>query len=83
MTQHILGVARTLPFHSIGGMQAIAWDLFREFARLGHKVTVITTSIPGKKNPFVADGVHVIPLEGTRPERCDSRWWQASAHREN
>ena len=79
MTQHILGVARTLPFHSIGGMQAIAWDLFREFARLGHKVTVITTSIPGKKNPFVADGVHVIPLEGTRPERCDSRWWQASA----
>ena len=51
MTQHILGVARTLPFHSIGGMQAIAWDLFREFARLGHKVTVITTSIPGKKNP--------------------------------
>ena len=79
MTQHILGVARTLPFHSIGGMQAIAWDLFREFARLGHHVTVITTTIPDRSGPFVADGVHVIPLEGTKAERCDGAWWRASA----
>ena len=79
MTRHILGVARTLPFHSIGGMQAIAWDLFREFARLGHTVTVITTHIPGKTGPFVAEGVQVIPLAGTRPERCDGGWWGASA----
>lgn len=79
MMRHILGVARTLPFHSIGGMQAIAWDLFREFARLGHVVTVITTHIPGRNGPFVADGVQVIPLEGTRAERCDGGWWRASA----
>ncbi len=79
MSARILGVARTLPFHSIGGMQAIAWDLFREFARLGHSVTVITTQVPGKSGPFFADGVQVIPLEGTRPERCDGGWWRASA----
>ena len=79
MSRHILGVARTLPFHSIGGMQAIAWDLFREFARLGHAVTVITTAIPGQANAFTVDGVRVIPLEGTRPESCDGRWWRASA----
>lgn len=79
MTRHILGVARTLPFHSIGGMQAIAWDLFREFARLGHVVTVITTMIPGRDGPLMADGVRVIPLEGTKAERCDRTWWRASA----
>lgn len=79
MIRHILGVARTLPFHSIGGMQAIAWDLFREFARRGHTVTVLTTSVPGREQPFMTDGVRVIPLAGTRPERCDRAWWQASA----
>jgi len=79
MTTHILGVARTLPFHSIGGMQAIAWDLFREFARLGHTVTVITTTIPGGNGPFMADGVRVVPLAGTKAERCDGNWWRTSA----
>lgn len=76
---HILGVARTLPFHSIGGMQAIAWDLFREFARMGHQTTVVTTSCPGREGEFVEEGVRVIPLAGTRPERCDACWWRASS----
>ncbi len=75
----ILGVARTLPFHSIGGMQAIAWDLFREFARMGHHTTVVTTACPGRDGEFVEDGVRVIPLAATRPERCDARWWRASS----
>jgi glycosyltransferase involved in cell wall biosynthesis len=75
----ILGVARTLPFHSIGGMQAIAWDLFKEFARLGHTVTVLTTAIPGKPTPFTLDGVLVVPLPGSTPERSNAYWWKASA----
>lgn len=75
----ILGVARTLPFHSIGGMQAIAWDLFMEFARLGHTVTVLTTAIPGKPKPFMVDGVFVVPLPGSTPERSNAHWWKASA----
>ena len=75
----ILGVARTLPFHSIGGMQAIAWDLFKEFARLGHTVTVLTTAIPGKPTPFTEDGVRVVPLPGSTPERSNAYWWKASA----
>ncbi len=75
----VLGVARTLPFHSIGGMQAIAWDLFREFARMGHDTTVVTTACPARGGEFVEDGVRVVPLPGTRPERCDARWWRASS----
>lgn len=75
----ILGVARTLPFHSIGGMQAIAWDLFCEFARMGHEVTVVTTACPGRGSAFIEDGVRVLLLPNTRPERCDGRWWHASS----
>lgn len=75
----ILGVARTLPFHSIGGMQAIAWDLFKEFARLGHTVTVLTTAIPGQPKPFTTDGVLVVPLPGSTPERSNAYWWKSSA----
>lgn len=75
----ILGVARTLPFHSIGGMQSIAWDLFREFARVGHEVTVLTTRIEGEvSSEFTCDGVRVVALAGTTPERCNGKWWELS-----
>jgi len=75
---HILGVSRTLPFHSIGGMQAIAWDIFREMVRQGHKVTVITTSIPSYPADFEQDGVRVIALQDTTPEQYSSQWWRSS-----
>jgi len=75
---HILGVSRTLPFHSIGGMQAIAWDIFRELARTGHEVTVITTRINGKPATFTEDGVTVIAVQSSKPERYSSAWWAGS-----
>lgn len=76
----ILGVARTLPFHSIGGMQSIAWDLFREFAKEGHEVTVLTTRIAGEPvGESMRDGVRVVALAGTSPERCNGAWWRLSA----
>lgn len=75
---HILCTSRTLPFHSIGGMQVIAWDLMREFVRLGHQVTVITTAIAGHDVPFVNQGVSVIPLSGTKSEVQNANWWRLS-----
>lgn len=75
---HILGLSRTLPFHSIGGMQAIAWDLFKEFVRLGHRVTIITTRIPSRPERFLEDGVEVISLQCAAPERYSNKWWSES-----
>lgn len=75
---HILGLSRTLPFHSIGGMQAIAWDVFRMLAQQGHRVTVLTTAIPGRDEPFEAEGVRVWPLPEAPPERYSPGWWRAS-----
>ncbi len=75
---HVLGVSRTLPFHSIGGMQAIAWDIFRMLARQGHRVTVLTTAIPGHDAPFDVDGVRVEPVPSAPAERYSAAWWRDS-----
>jgi len=75
---HVLGASRTLPFHSIGGMQAIAWDVFRMLAQQGHRVTVLTTAIPGCDASFEADGVRVEPLSSAPAERYTAAWWRES-----
>ena len=76
---HVLAAARSLPFHGIGGMQAIAWDVLRGLARRGHRITVLTTAIPGRRGEaFAADGVTVVPLAGTVPGRYSGGWWRAS-----
>lgn len=75
---NILAIGRTLPFHSIGGMQAVAWDLLREFARQGHSVTVLTTTIPGKPERFESEGVAIVTVVGTKAEKYSRRWWSGS-----
>lgn len=75
---HILAAARSLPFHSIGGMQSIAWDLLTEFVELGHRVTVLTTHIPHRAEPFVAQGVDVVPIAAAPAERYSQAWWRGS-----
>jgi glycosyltransferase involved in cell wall biosynthesis len=78
----VLAAARSLPFHGIGGMQAIAWDVLAGLAQRGHRVTVLTTSIPGRAcDEFEHDGVTVVPLQGTTPGRYSSAWWLGSRRR--
>lgn len=80
MSMHLLMASRTTPFHSIGGMQSIAWDLAREFTRQGHRVTFLTTAT--QKGPsagtHVVEGVNMVFLPGTTPEVYDRKWWRAS-----
>lgn len=74
----ILAFARVLPFHSIGGMQSVAWDILCQLAKKGHKVTVLTTSLPQISASFNADGVTVVPLPETTPEKQNRKWWGAT-----
>jgi glycosyltransferase involved in cell wall biosynthesis len=79
MALSILAAARSLPFHAIGGMQSVAWDVFAGLARRGHRLTVLTTSIPGRANePFQHEGVLVVPLARTAPGRYSAGWWNES-----
>lgn len=78
MKREIVILSRSLPFHGLGGMEIVAWDLAKQFARSGHAVRIITTSLPDKEDEFEQDGVCVVPLRGTPSGRYSSAWWSAS-----
>lgn len=75
MTQEIVILSRSLPFHSLGGMEIVTWDLARELVRLGHAVRVITTSLHKKPEEFMEDGVTIVALKNTPSGRYSTAWW--------
>lgn len=78
MNMHIVIVTRALPFHQIGGMEVITWDLARAFALQGIKVSCLTTRIKGKPEQFCIDNVNVIALKKCKPSAYSSQWWKES-----
>ena len=55
----VLIVTRALPFHQIGGMEAVAWDLARGLSEDGCSVRVLTTACPRLPEMSVQGGVAV------------------------
>ncbi len=76
--RHLAMLTRVLPHHTIGGMQAVAWDLATEIARRGVTVTVLTAEIPGYPEQFEDRGVQVRALNGVSWRRYGWRWWRTS-----
>lgn len=76
MRRKILIVSRSTPFHRLGGMEVVLWDLAKEFARLGQDTTVLTTSLPGHAavDPEEAGDVKLICLS-CASGRYSFRWW--------
>ena len=75
----IVFVIRSLPFHGLGGMEAIAWDLARAFASRGHEVTVLTTPCPVLRDSQDVEGVRICCLEG--PAGKYSQQWRRASER--
>ena len=75
---HLVMVTRALPHHSIGGMEAVVWDLATEFVRRGVAVTVLTATIPGRPESFIDDGVQIRALRGTAWQHYGRPWWRAT-----
>lgn len=73
----ILFVTRSLPFHGLGGMETMAWDLARAFSARGHDVTVLTTACPALAAASVIDGVTIYAID-TPSGRYSRAWWRAS-----
>lgn len=73
----ILMVTRSLPFHQFGGMEIVAWDLARAFARVGHDVRILTTQCAGLSKESIRDGVAIecLPVPSGR---YSSAWWKLS-----
>ena len=72
--------ARGMEAHRAG---AYLWPfalLSRTWASSGHAVTVLTSAHPeGRTEPVTEAGAVVHYLPGTASEKCDARFWQASA----
>ncbi|WP_328293710.1 glycosyltransferase family 4 protein [Kineococcus sp. NBC_00420] len=75
--KRVVVVTRSLPVHHVGGMESVAWDLCRELARTT-AVTVLTTSVPGRPDDSVLDGVRLRALPRTPSGRYSAAWWRAS-----
>lgn len=78
--KHFVFFSRTLPFHGVGGMEVLIWDLMTEIVRSGQgKVTVVTTYIPEKPEKFKYEGVCIVAIQGVTPRRYTPEWWRLSA----
>ena len=55
----ILFVTRSLPFHHLGGMEAVAWDLARSLASRGHYVEILTTKWGDLGETVLVEGVYI------------------------
>lgn len=74
----ILIVSRSLPFHHLGGMEAVAWDLARALKQQGATVTVLTTACASLgKHYATVDGVGIHLLDAP-PGRYSRAWWKES-----
>ena len=77
---HYVFFSRTLPFHGVGGMEVLIWDLMTEIVHSGQgEVTVVTTTIPNKSEKFEDEGVKIVAIQGVAPRRYTPKWWKLSA----
>lgn len=77
---HYVFFSRTLPFHGVGGMEVLIWDLMTEIVHSGQgEVTVVTTTIPNKPEKFEDEGVKIVAIQGVVPRRYTPKWWKLSA----
>ena len=66
----ILVLSDTFPPESAGGADVVAWRLARQHARMGHSVTVVTTTAErAREGLSEEDGLAVHRLYSRYPER--------------
>lgn len=76
--RRVVMVASVLPHHSIGGMQAVTWDLACALVAAGVEVTVLTAAIPGRAPEFNDKGVAIRALPKTQCRHYGPGWWRAT-----
>lgn len=78
MANQIIILARSLPFHHLGGMEIVAWDLAVEFTKKGYQVSVITTDFDADVIKST-DGPEIIKLKDIPRGKYSSGWWNKTA----
>ncbi|QJT81539.1 glycosyltransferase family 4 protein [Kosakonia sp. MUSA4] len=78
MANQIIILARSLPFHHLGGMEIVAWDLAVELKNKGYQVSVITTDFDTDIENEI-DGPALIKLKNIPRGKYSSGWWKKTA----
>ena len=78
MANQIIILARSLPFHHLGGMEIVAWDLAMELRNKGYDVNVITTDFESDVSDTV-NMLNVIKLKNIPQGKYSKGWWQRTA----
>ena len=71
--------SRSIPVHSIGGMENHCWSVCLGFSKIGHNVKLITTAHPQTKEyEKINSNFEVFYLKDTKPGRYSKKWWEKS-----
>jgi hypothetical protein len=75
MVDEVLIFSRSLPFHHLGGMEVVAWDLAQQLQISGFDVKVITTDfdtvIPTSENT-----PQIIKIKNIPKAEYSKGWWK-------
>lgn len=75
MAEEVIIFARSLPFHHVGGMEVVAWDLAGQLQAKGFDVKVITTDFD-TDIPFSASNPEIIKIKNIPPAVYSPGWWK-------
>jgi len=70
--------ARSLPAHSVGGMENHIDMLSKSLSMCGCKVDIITTAHPGGIEYETNEGVRIYYCQNTKPGKYTVSWWKES-----
>lgn len=80
MEGKVIVFARSLPFHNIGGMEVVCWDLCVALSEKGLSVEVITTNLDEEKKPKnLPKNIKVVFLKNTASGKYSKNWWRYTA----
>ncbi|HBM7653032.1 TPA: glycosyltransferase family 4 protein [Enterobacter hormaechei subsp. steigerwaltii] len=74
MAEEVIIFARSLPFHHLGGMEVVAWDLAVQLQVKGFKVTVVTTDFD-EDIPVLENTPQIIKLKNIPKAAYSPGWW--------
>lgn len=77
MAKQIIIYSRSLPFHHLGGMEVVAWDLAVHLQEQGFDVKVVTTDFDAEV-PFAVNNPEIIKIKNIPRAVYSKGWWSAT-----
>jgi len=78
MANEVIILARSLPFHHLGGMEIVAWDLAVELQNKGFQTKVITTDFTGNAMHHTTPAPEIIRIKDVPSAKYSKGWWRKS-----